>query len=227
MMSFEPSAKFQAPPFENSLRCKILDIGCGLGGPARYFAKNFVAHVTGIDLTQSFVEAANYLSTRSGLSNLVKFDCGDALSLPYADASFDIAMTQHVAMNIQDRDRFYSEAHRVLKSGGQFALYDVIAGEAGEVHFPLPWADGPATSFLLKENELKKTLTEHKFEISRWIDRTALALEWFVRMQTQPNSRPPIGPNIVMGAEFGTRLVNLAKSLKEGRAKVLEVVAYA
>jgi ubiquinone/menaquinone biosynthesis C-methylase UbiE len=208
---------------------KILDIGSGLGGPARYFAKNFGAQVTGIDLTQSYVDAANYLTQRTGLSELVQFDCGDALSLPYADGSFDIAMTQHVAMNIQNRERFYSEAYRVLKSDGRFALYDVIAGDEDEVYFPVPWADTPATSFLLKEDALRNVLTDRKFKILSWTDRTAKAIEWVTEVskkQTQSNpGTSPLGLNVILGTDFGHRASNLAKSLREGRAKILEVVA--
>lgn len=206
---------------------KILDIGSGLGGPARYFAKKFGAGVTGIDLTPSYVEAAEYLTARSGLSELVKFDCGDALALPYKDENFDIVMTQHVAMNVQNRKGFYSEAYRVLKAGGQLTLYDVIAGDKGDVLYPVPWADGPDTSFLLTEQALKQILIDQKFQILHWLDRTNAVIDWFAEFSKKRSAAGVdqiLGLHLIVGSDFGTRAFNLAKSLKEGRAKVLQVL---
>ena len=209
---------------------RMLDLGSGLGGPARYFARKFDCHVQGIDLTQSFVDAAKFLTVRAGLSSKVTFDCGDATALPYTDASFDVVVTQHVAMNIKNKDRLYSEAYRVLKPGGQFALYDIVAGERGSVHFPVPWSDGLETSFLVDPMELRDLLEEQGFKIVGWKDHTDQAIEWFAEIakkqaELKDQNQVPFNIGVVMGPGFGARAANLTRSLKEDKAGVLEVIA--
>src|ERR1700761_8235532 len=123
----------------------VLDVGSGIGGPARFLAATHGCRVTGIDLSEPFVDAARYLTERTGQSGLVSFQHGSALELPFDDGRFDAVLLQHVAMNIADRTRLYREIRRVLKKGGRFATYDVVL-KAGEPHYPVPWARTPATS---------------------------------------------------------------------------------
>jgi len=214
---------------EISSDSKLLDIGSGLGGPARYFASKFGCTVTGIDLTRSYVDAAKYLTERTGLDDKVTFDCGDALALPYADNTFDIAVTQHVAMNIENRELFYSEAFRVLKSGGQFALYDVTAGAGEEPYFPVPWADSTATSFLKTPQDLREILEHQGFEITTWLDRSDTAIAWFNELSAKQanaaaNNTSALGLNIIIGSDFGARAVNLNRSLQEKKVSISEVI---
>src|ERR1700722_9452365 len=126
----------------------VLDVGSGVGGPARFLAATYGCRVTGVDLSEPFVEAARYLTERTGQSRQVSFQAASALELPFDDGRFNVVLLQHVAMNISDRARLYREIRRVLKSGGKFATYDVVLN-SGEPHYPLPWARTPATSFLL------------------------------------------------------------------------------
>jgi ubiquinone/menaquinone biosynthesis C-methylase UbiE len=104
----------------------VLDIGSGLGGPARTVAETYGCKVTGIDLTEAFCSAAAAMSDRVELGKRVSFKQGDATSLPFDNKTFDAAMTIHVAMNIAAKDKMYMEAHRVVKPGGIFAVYDVL-----------------------------------------------------------------------------------------------------
>src|SRR5579862_4685898 len=126
----------------------VLDVGSGVGGPARFLAATCGCRVTGIDLSEPFVEAARYLTGRTGQSEQVSFLTGDALNLPFHDGHFDVALLQHVAMNVSDRAALYREIRRVLKPGGKFATFDVVLN-SGDPQYPLPWARTPATSFLL------------------------------------------------------------------------------
>src|SRR6202035_5906592 len=131
----------------------VLDVGSGVGGPARFLAATYGCRVTGVDLSDPFVDAARYLTERFGLSAQVSFQTASALELPFDGGRFDVVLLQHVAMNISDRARLYREIHRVLKSGGRFATYDVVLNSevlnSDAPHYPVPWARTPSTSFLL------------------------------------------------------------------------------
>src|SRR5713226_8895005 len=123
---------------------RILDLGCGIGGPSRYLANNFGCRVTGLDLTPEFCRVATMLAQRTGLADKVDYRVGDALAMPFPDASFDVIWSQNVAMNIADRDRLYAEIHRVLTPGGRYAFSDVVAGNSdAALHFPVPYFPVP------------------------------------------------------------------------------------
>jgi SAM-dependent methyltransferase len=204
--------------------CELLDVGCGLGGAARYLTSTFRCHVTGIDLSQPFVEAAAMLSDRCGLTAHTTFKQADALELPFANGSFDIVWTQHVAMNIADRSRFYSEIHRVLKPGGQLAIYDLLAGDGRPLIFPVPWARRPEMSFLLNSEEMRKVVTKCGFEITLWRDETETGIVWFSELQARMRTAPPLGLPVVMGSEFPQMAQNVQRNLQEGRVKLIQVI---
>ncbi len=206
----------------------VLDIGSGLGGPSRYLAAHFGCRVTGVDLSPSFVEAATYLATRAGLADRVTYENARAEALPYGDESFDIAWTQHVAMNIADRPSMYREAHRVLRRGGRFAIYDVVSGNGEPLHFPVPWARHPEASFLVTPVAMRSLLEDQGFRVVAWTDRTEAGVAWFAEQQ-QARARtagtpPALGLHVAMGADFGEMTANLGRNLREGRAGIVQVV---
>ena len=197
----------------------ILDIGSGLGGPARFLAANYDCHVTGIDLSPSFVNAAQMLSERVGLADRTTFVAGDALDLPFPDASFDHAWTLHVAMNIADRAGLYAEIYRVLKPGGRLAIYDVLAGDNQPLIFPVPWAGDPSISFLLTPEAMREALTTAGFEEISWTETTEGARASFDSSQASAQ-----GLSVTMGPDFPRMVANLARNLQEGRARVARAV---
>ena len=207
---------------------KVLDVGSGLGGPARYLAARYGCSVRGIDMTQSYVEVANYLAERTGLNNLVQFDCANALALPFPDASFDLVWTQHVAMNILDRAGLYREIFRVLTQDGRLAIYDVLAGPTGPVHFPVPWSTLPETSFLMTPTAMQKLIHDQGFKTLSWRERTEEGIAWFAeiqkRMRDESAVPSPLGLNIAVGPDFAFRAGNLGRSLIEGRALLVEAI---
>lgn len=206
---------------------RVLDIGSGLGGPSRYLAATYGCKVHGIDLSQSFVDAATFLAERSGLSDRVTYRHGDALSLPFGDATFDVAWTQHVAMNIGDRATLYGETFRVLRPGGRFAIFDVVAASDAPLLYPVPWACGPETSFLVTADQMRVLLLEQGFRVASWIDCTPAGVAWFAeraRARAQSAALPKLGIHVVMGAEFSVMAGNLARNLREGRASLIEAV---
>lgn len=202
----------------------LLDVGCGLGGPARFLAATYGCHVTGIDLSQPFIEAARTLTERCGLADRATFLPGDALDLPFTDASFDHAWTQHVAMNVADRVGFYRSIHRVLKPGGRLAIYDVALG-AGPLVYPVPWAREPGTSFLLTPEAMRHALAHAGFEEVSWIDKTDIAQAWAADMKAKRHKSPaPLGLEVVMGPEFAEMAENLGRNLLEGRVRIIQAV---
>jgi SAM-dependent methyltransferase len=203
---------------------KVLDIGCGLGGPARFLAATYGCRVTGIDLSQPFIEVATMLTERCGLKESVLYQQADALNLPFADASFTLAWTQHVAMNIADRTRFYAEAHRVLKPGGRLAVYDVISGDGRPLIFPVPWARRGELSFLLTGNAMREVLESTGFLEDSWTDRTEPAMTWFAEVQARQSSSPPLSIAVVMGPQFLEMAKNLERNLQDGRVRLIQAV---
>lgn len=205
----------------------VLDVGSGLGGPSRFLAATRGCTVTGVDLSPEFVAAAGFLAGQTGLEGRVSYQVGDALALPFGDGAFDVAWTQHVAMNIRERDRLYAEVHRVLRPGGRFAVYDVVAG-GGEVIFPVPWSRGPGTSFLLSAEEMRESLVRAGFGVRSWVDRTAGSVAWF-REQAAARARAArqpaaLGLHLAMGPDFPAMAANLERNLAEGRVGIVEAV---
>jgi sarcosine/dimethylglycine N-methyltransferase len=200
----------------------VLDVGSGVGGPARLLAATYGCRVTGIDLSEPFVEAARYLAERTGQSGEVSFQIASALQLPFDDGRFDAVLLQHVAMNISDRARLYREIRRVLKASGRFATYDVVLN-GGEPHYPVPWARTPATSFLLTAAVTRETIEPAGFRALAWQDDSEAAKAWIAQLRA---SGPPPSPNlgVVMGPEFAQLSANLGRNIMEGRLGVLTAV---
>ncbi len=200
---------------------RVLDVGSGVGGPARYLAATFGCKVKGLDLSPSFVDAARYLTDRCGLSDRVTFEVGDALHLPLRDNSFDVVFLQHVVMNIEDRGALYAEVRRVLARGGRLATYDLVLRE-GDVLYPAPWARDASTSFVLSERDTRAALDEAGFRAVLWRDDTQSAVDWFKAMANSPSSGLNLG--MVVGPDFLEIARNLARNVRENRLGVLSAV---
>jgi ubiquinone/menaquinone biosynthesis C-methylase UbiE len=202
---------------------RVLDLGCGIGGPARFLAATFGCHVTGMDLSETFIEAARYLTERCAMQDKVSFQVGNALETGLASGSFDLVFLQHVAMNIGDRASLYAEIARVLAPGGRLATYDVIL-KSGDVHYPTPWARDAAASVLLTEDQTRDALLAASLEPVAWRDDSELAAAWFATLPTNP---PTDGPTLalVLGPDFPTRTSNLGRNIKEGRVGILSAIA--
>lgn len=200
----------------------VLDVGAGIGGPARVLATTCGCRVTGIDLSEPFVAAARYLTERTGQSERVSFQTASALELPFDAGHFDAVLLQHVAMNISDRARLYRELRRVVKPGGTFATFDVVLRD-GEPHYPVPWARTTATSFLLSADATRAAIELAGFRTRTWQDDTEAAKAWFAQLRT---SGPPPSPNlgVVMGPDFAQLATNLGRNLLEGRLGILTAV---
>ena len=152
---------------------RVLDVGGGVGGPARTLAVEFGCRVTSIDLTDTFVQAATLLSARLGLGERVTHEVGDALALPYDAGAFDVVWTQNTGMNIADKERLYAGFHRVLRSGGLLATQEPMAGPVQPVVFPVMWARDAGSSFLRPPAEMRALIEAAGFRARAWDDVTA------------------------------------------------------
>ncbi|RRH97389.1 SAM-dependent methyltransferase [Mesorhizobium tamadayense] len=200
----------------------VLDVGSGVGGPARFLAATYGCNVTGIDLSEPFVEAAIYLTGRTGQSGTVSFKVGSALTLPLDDGGFDVVLLQHVAMNIADRPQLYREIRRMLKPGGKFATFDVVLN-GGDPHYPVPWAKTSAESFLLSAAATCEAVEAAGFRTLAQQDDTAGAKTWFAALRAS-GPPPSLNLGVVMGPGFADFAANLGRNLMEGRLGVLSAV---
>lgn len=199
---------------------EVLDAGSGLGGPSRYLAESHGCRVIGIDLVPSYVAIAELLAERTTLAAQVTYQVGDLTRLPFDEGRFDAVWTQHVVMNIRDRDRVYGEIRRVLKPGGVFAFYDVIAADGHPTfRLPVPWAETEATSFLLTEAETMEALRRARLNPMTVKDVTAAAIDWFGKQRGAPP--PALGLAAVMGPRFPEMTANLAGNLRDGRLRLM------
>lgn len=200
----------------------VLDVGSGVGGPARFVAATCGCSVVGVDLSEPFVEAARYLTERTGQGEKVAFRVASALALPFDDAGFDVVLLQHVAMNITDRAGLYREIRRVLAPGGRFATYDIVL-KGGEPHYPVPWARTAETSSLLTEAATRLAIESAGFRGRAWLDDSEAGKDWFAQLRA---AGPPPSPNlgVVMGPDFAQLTANLGRNLQEGRLGVLTAV---
>jgi ubiquinone/menaquinone biosynthesis C-methylase UbiE len=217
-----------AQPLQLDSAKHVLDVGSGLGGASRYLACTFGCRVTGLDLTPEYVRVAQMLADRLGLSACVTYRQGSALAMPFEDASFDVVWTQHAAMNIADKAKLYAEIWRVLRPGGLFALYDILAGPGGALHFPVPWAREPSLSFLITPEALRGQLEKTGFRIVSWRDTSEAGQAWFrevaAKLQAQAGS-PALGFHLLLGADFPMMAQNQVRNLSENRIVLIEAIA--
>jgi len=207
----------------------LLDVGCGIGGPARYFAGRN-CQVTGIDLTGEFIRVAESLTRRVKLDQRATFRQASALKLPFDADTFDGAYTIHVCMNIADKAGVFREVARVLKPGARFAIYDLMRSNNNDapLAFPVPWAQTPQTSFLAGVDDYRHALEAAGFRIDHQRDRRQFAIEFFQRMASQNASGPPaLGVHVLMGEQAPVMLRNVNMAIASGSLTPMELVAIA
>jgi ubiquinone/menaquinone biosynthesis C-methylase UbiE len=205
---------------------RLLDIGCGLGGAARYFASEHGCLVSGIDLSQEYVAVANALAARVGLEQQVSCQQGSALALPFAAGSFDGAYLFHVGMNIEDKADLFREVRRVLAASGVFGIYDVMRLADGDLHYPVPWTSSAEASFVDYAASYRRLLAAAGFEVVKERNRRDFALETFAQMRARgaAGAPPPLGLHIVMGASAGQKVKNMMGDIAAGVIAPFEII---
>lgn len=206
----------------------LLDVGCGLGGPARQAAERHRCRVSGIDLTADYVEAGNTISRWLKCDDRVTLRQGDALAMPFPDATFSAATLIHVGMNIADKARLFAEIARVLRPGGRLGIYDVMLCGTGELAFPVPWATTSATDAIASPADYREALVAAGLVLEAERNRRDLAEAFFARMQAQgadPAGPPPISLHILMGENRQAKVANMQKNIASGLIAPVEMIA--
>jgi SAM-dependent methyltransferase len=203
---------------------RVLDVGCGLGGSARYLARQFGCRVTGLDLTPEYLRTAADITGWLKMDGLVDFREGNALEMPFEDGAFDLVWSEHAQMNIPDKPGFYGEIHRVLKPGGRFAFHDILQGPGGEPHFPTPWARDDSHSGLIGSVDLRKLLQSLRFDVLYWEDKTAEGRDWFRERVTALKEKgpPPLGFHLLLGSVAMPSQENNLRNLEENRISLVQ-----
>lgn len=201
---------------------KVLDVGCGLGGPGRMLVDRFNCKVTGIDLSEEYISTAQKLSELVGLSDNTTFIQADAINLPFENSSFDVVWTQHVQMNIKDKSRFYAEIGRVLNDEGALVYYDIFKKGEEEVTYPLPWANNASINFL-ESNKLMDALLNHLGFIKlQTTDQTLKAKQFLSGALDKFKKQGPsiLGLNLLMGKSTMKKLGNTLKGIEENKIEL-------
>jgi len=205
----------------------ILDVGCGVGGSTRRLSHESGCCVTGIDLSDEYIDAAERLTQLLTMQERVKFHAASALELPFDDNTFDGAWSIQMNMNIEDKPGWLKEVYRVLKPGGRAVLYEVCGNINTPVYFPVPWAQDSSMSFLLPPKLFRDVITSAGFEIEVWNDKTDLAQKAFAHV-TEPTGEqdlPELGVHLLVGSDIRTKAYNLHRNLDDERVSLIETVA--
>ena len=205
----------------------ILDVGCGIGGSTRRLAHETGCCVTGIDLSDEYIDTAQRLTQLLNMQERVKFHATSALALPFDDNSFDGVWSLQMNMNVEDKLSWLKETYRVLKPGARAVLYEVCGNKNSPPYFPVPWAQDSSMSFLVPPESFRADITAAGFDITVWNDKTDLAQKAFANAKEpvgKPNL-PVLGVYLLVGNDIQTKAYNLHRNLDEERVSLIETVA--
>lgn len=211
-----------------SSQMNILDVGCGLGGPARLVASRYGCRVTGIDLTAEYVETANVLCNWVKLDQRVSLRQGSALAMPFAEGSFDGAYMLHVGMNIEAKEKLATEVARVLRPNSAFGIYDVMRTGPGDLDYPVPWATTPDLSAVAEPEQYKAALQRAGFTVIAERNRRDFALAFFAELRVRRAAAagpPPLGLHVLMGSSAPEKVQNMMENISSGRIAPIELIA--
>jgi len=205
----------------------IIDVGCGVGGSTRRLSYESGCFVTGIDLSDEYIDVAERLTELLNMQDRVRFQACSAMELPFDDNTFDGAWSIQMNMNIEDKLGWLEELYRVLKPGGRAVLYEVIGNKNTPIYFPVPWAQDESMSFLIPPEPFRDIITAAGFDIDVWKDKTDLAQKAFAHMKepTGEPELPELGVHMLVGNDILTKAYNLHRNLEEERVSLIETVA--
>lgn len=205
----------------------ILDVGCGIGGSTRRLSHETGCRVTGIDLSDEYIDVAERLTQLLNMQDKVDFKAASALDLPYGDNSYDGVWSIQMNMNVENKLLWLQEVYRVLKPGGRAILYEVCGNKNTPVIFPVPWAQDSSMSFLVPPEAFREVITQAGFKITTWNDKTDLAQQAFAHMSAPSGNEilPELGVHLLVGSDILTKAYNLRRNLDDERVSLIETVA--
>ena len=206
----------------------LLDIGCGLGGTARYIATKYKNRIVGVDLTPEYIETGKVLNSWLNLDNSIKLMEGSALNMPFQDNLFDGSYMLHVGMNIEDKVSLFTEIFRVLKPGSSFGIYDIMREKQGDLAYPVPWATNSNTSKISSADQYKKALKGAGFDISKENNRRDFSLEFFKNLIEKVKANeglPSLGLHILMQENSSDKIKNMIDNIVNGLIAPVEIIA--
>ncbi|MDM8514808.1 methyltransferase domain-containing protein [Desulfobacterales bacterium HSG16] len=207
---------------------KVLDLGCGVGGPARTLAAEYGCNVTGVDIIEEYIHTAKMLTDRVGVNDKTTFLHRDMMEYPFENETFDAVWTLHTTMNIENKAELFKNIRRALKPEGIFILYEICSGSVSPPVYPVPWASDASINFIVDGEELQKLLKNAGLEKVYWQDVTESSLQWYKKLVSQPkkktgHKRKP-GINLVMGDTARDKMKNVVLNMKENRIRVIQGV---
>lgn len=208
---------------------RVLDIGCGIGGPARTIASHRGCHVTGIDLSKDYCEAASLISRQLGMTQQTRFLQADAQKLPFQDNSFTALWTQHLTMNIKNKKKLWQEFFRTLQPNGRLIMYEVTTSDHGnnDINYPVPWAQDINSSFLASQRYYLESLSSCGFDIEHKLDISShaqISIQGIIeRIEQGKNQRP--GLEQLLGDNFINMMHHLLQGLSSGALSVIQIIA--
>ena len=206
----------------------VLDVGCGLGGSARFAAIRYGCQVTGLDLTEEFVTTGQVLCDWVGLADRVALRQGSAVAMPFEAEAFDAAYMLHVGMNIADKDRLCEEVHRVLRPGASFGIYDLMRKGEGDLAYPVPWAQTPEISVVRAPQDYRRALVKVGFTVTNEHNRGEFSREFFENLKARiakADGPAPLGLHILMGETAPQKVANMTRNIGRGTLVPVELVA--
>jgi len=206
----------------------VLDVGCGLGGASRFAANKYGCRVTGVDLTQEYVETGNTICSWLGLDGKIRLENANATQLPYPAETFERAYMLHVGMNIADKYSLANELYRVTRAGGKVGIYDVMQVGDGELSYPVPWAAEPQGSSVSTIATYRSALNDAGFQVVAERDRREFALEFFAQLQSKAVSAegpPPLSLHILMGSTAPVKINNMVENIARNIVAPVEIIA--
>lgn len=205
----------------------VLDVGCGLGGTARFLASTYGCRVCGCDLTPEYIRIGTDLNRQVGLSDRIDLVQASALAMPYEAGRFDRATMLHVGMNIADKAALIAEVARVIAPGGLFGVFDIMLENDAPMAYPVAWAADESTSLLASPDEYRAALETAGFEIIETLSMRDTALAFFdaIKVRLAASGPPPLGLHLVMGQDAGMKVVNMHANIAKGAIAPVQMIA--